>query len=98
MAGLWENFDLAPGRNLNTDLFPVSPALLILDLTEQKWVSHQKVKLKLQYIKESLYKKYKRVDHFEIGRCELNRCSFFFLGGGSKIDLKNFFLIYFIEA
>ena len=41
----WENFDLATGRNLNTNLFFISPALIILDQTEQKWVSQQKVNL-----------------------------------------------------
>ena len=47
----WENFDLATGRNMNIDLFIISPALGILDLTEQKWVFQQKGNLKLQDIK-----------------------------------------------
>ena len=47
----WENFDLATGRNMNIDLFTISPPLGILDLTGQKWVSQQKDNLKLQDIK-----------------------------------------------
>ena len=38
-----ENFDLATERNMNTDLFTMSPALGILDLTKQKWVSQKRV-------------------------------------------------------
>lgn len=38
---------------------------------------------------------YRRVDYIEIGRCELNRCSFF----KSKISLfKNFLKFYLIEV
>ena len=36
---------------MNIDLFIISPALGILDLTEQKWVFQQKGNLKLQDIK-----------------------------------------------
>lgn len=31
---LWENYDTATGRDLNTDFFAISPALLNLDLRE----------------------------------------------------------------
>lgn len=67
MRVLSESYDFVTGRNLNTDFFSVSPALLILDLTEMGFTA------KGPGISRRVYmKSVKELITFVVGRCELN--------------------------
>lgn len=58
---LWKNYDLATGRNMNTDFFSIKPAFLSLALTEMGFTAKSPFCMALQNIKETLYENWRRL-------------------------------------